>query len=116
VERALAAYDVDVLKSRLLRWQDQIKASVEQDGNKPFSNADHELAMARVDGFLWLRQKYVASWLACMRSGTGTDADHDGVIWCQDCDDDNAAIKPGAAEVCGNDVDENCNGRKDDCQ
>jgi hypothetical protein len=31
-----------------------------------------------------------------------------------DCADDNVAVNPGAAEVCGNGVDENCNGTSDD--
>ncbi len=39
------------------------------------------------------------------------DNDRDGVVAGPDCDDHDAAIKPGAAEVRGNTVDENCDGR-----
>jgi len=39
------------------------------------------------------------------------------VIWCNDCRDDVASVHPGAAEVCGNQVDDDCNGVIDDgCQ
>ncbi|NOZ81117.1 MAG: hypothetical protein GXP63_05585 [DPANN group archaeon] len=47
------------------------------------------------------------------------DTDNDGheeFFWCagskpnDDCDDDNAAVHPGATEVCGNSVDEDCDG------
>lgn len=49
----------------------------------------------------------------------GIDLDGDGYVWflCSagyDCNDGDTAIHPGAIEVCGNTVDEDCNGLTDD--
>jgi len=44
------------------------------------------------------------------RHARGPDADMDGYGALSDCDDMNAAIHPGRAEVCGNVLDDNCNG------
>lgn len=115
VERAWEGYDVDALKGRLGRWNAQIASSVAEDGIKPFSTADHQLAIARLNGSFFLRSKHVRHWLDCMKSGSGDDRDGDGFIWCHDCNDRDAAVSPNAGEMCGNNVDENCNGRKDDC-
>ncbi len=40
------------------------------------------------------------------------DSDHDGFVFGDDCDDDNASVYPGAEEVC-NGFDDNCDGQVD---
>ena len=41
---------------------------------------------------------------------SGIDNDKDGFFAGQDCNDGNNAIRPGAVEVKGNNLDENCDG------
>ena len=38
-----------------------------------------------------------------------SDADGDGFAWCNDCNDVHPGINPGAAELCANLIDDNCN-------
>lgn len=45
----------------------------------------------------------------------GQDADGDGSSCWDDCDDADAARVPGAEEICGDAVDQDCNGKPDPC-
>ena len=90
-------------------------ASATRYGGAEIRVAEEQRERGRQERLADLRRQFVRSWLDCWKSGNGPDADGDGVIWCHDCNDHDATINPAAQEICGNDVDENCNGRKDDC-
>jgi len=49
----------------------------------------------------------------CDGSTGAVDGDGDGFVACEECDDTNAAVHPGAAEVCDG-VDDNCDGVVDE--
>ena len=51
-----------------------------------------------------------------VRPPAGIDGDGDGFFAGQDCNDGNRAIRPGAQEVRGNRIDENCDGRAEPFQ
>lgn len=71
-----------------------------------------EVQNATVDGAFAAYYSKVATWL-----GPGTSCtDNDGDGYCTsegDCNDNNAAVHPGASEVCGDGLDNDCDGLTD---
>jgi putative metal-binding protein len=59
-------------------------------------------------------EQFELQWLPLPPQPSPVDADRDGFFAGQDCNDADPAIRPGAAEVRGNGVDENCDGRDAD--
>jgi len=57
---------------------------------------EFEAGMAALRDMVMNRPKYLQSFVACEHGdpASTTDADGDGVPWCNDCDDGNAAVKP----------------------
>ncbi|HUU02455.1 MAG TPA: MopE-related protein [Myxococcota bacterium] len=73
---------------------------------------------ATVDGAFARYYADIAQWLGSGSSGGCADADGDGyeddACGGTDCNDSSAAINPGAAEVCGDSLDNNCDGQIDE--
>lgn len=113
LEAAHAAFDVAGMRALVSQWSTQIAEAAAQDTAKQFTTMDHGAAVSQLRTFIESRSVFVASWLTCAK-GSGPDGDLDGHPWCRDCDDTKNTVHPGATEVAGNGIDDDCNGRRDE--
>ena len=114
VRALLSRWDVARVQGWIDAWSAQIADAVAQDPHRVHSVEDHREAIAKMRQEVVDRPAYVTRFLGCVDStGDASDGDGDGFAWCNDCDDANPTVNPGAVEVCGNGIDDNCNRRAD---
>jgi hypothetical protein len=108
-------WNAPVIQSWIDAWAAQIADAVAADPHKAVTVAEHQRGIAGMRQEVVDRPAYLDKFLGC-EDGTGdmTDADGDGAAWCNDCNDGNGAVHPGAPELCGNGLDDDCNGFVDD--
>lgn len=115
IRAMLRRFDVARIQGWIDAWSAQIAGGVAADPHRAVSVVDHDDAIAAMRKEVSDRAAFVGKFLGCQDgSGDVTDADGDGTSWCNDCNDQNAGVHPGAAEVCGNGLDDNCNGVVDE--
>jgi len=112
----LAKWDVDELQGWIDSWSQQISEAATTDPHTWATPAQIQQATRTARDVIASRAAYLQTFVDCERGvpSAATDADGDGYRWCDECDDRNAASHPGAMEICGNGIDDDCNGQIDD--
>ena len=112
----LAKWDVTQIQGWIDSWSQQIAEAATSDPHTWGTPAQTKTATQVARDIVSKRAVYLQSFVDCEHgvAGAATDGDGDGHNWCDECDDTNPAVHPGAPEICGNGVDDDCNGLVDD--
>jgi CotH kinase protein/Putative metal-binding motif len=112
----VAKWDPNEIAGWVDAWSAQIKDAMTADPHKWATPDQFNAALAALRDVIQNRPRYLQSFVGCERGNPAdaADEDGDGVAWCNDCDDTSPTVHPGAAEICGNHLDDNCNGVVDE--
>ncbi len=86
---------------------------VEADPRREYNLGAVDSAVQGTINFLNNRRAQVGEEIACLL-GPEADPDGDGFRCSQDCDNHDPAVHPGAQDLCGDRIDQDCNGAVDD--
>jgi hypothetical protein len=116
IETQVGKWNVSEVTGWLDAWSAQVADAVAADPHKWATIDQFHSAVAASRDVIINRPVFLQSFVSCERGPRiiGDDKDGDGVPWCDDCRDDNGAVHPGAPEICGNGIDDDCNGLVDD--
>ncbi|HEY4393522.1 MAG TPA: CotH kinase family protein, partial [Polyangia bacterium] len=112
----LAKWDVTQIQGWIDAWSQQIAAAAAGDPHAWADAAETQMATAAARGVVADRAAYLQTFVDCEHgvAPAAADSDGDGYKWCDECDDTRADVHPGAPEICGNHLDDNCNGQIDE--
>ena len=117
LRQAAGAWNVAELQDLIDRSAAQIRDAAASDPTRPFSFEQHLSEVAYLRQAIGLRADSIRAWLECRAAPAGArDADGDGRPYCMDCLDSDSRTYPGAAEVCGDNRDQDCDGVDATCK
>lgn len=111
--RLVAVVDAQDLAPRIELLALSLRPAVEADSRRSYDVPSVERAVAETIEFLARRRAEIGALTECI-SAADRDPDGDGFVCDRDCDPNDGTIWPGAPEICGDGIDQDCNGLADD--
>jgi hypothetical protein len=93
IETQLARWDVAQLQGWIDQWSQQISDAATTDPHAWATPAQFRMAVDAARDSVVKRRDYLQTFVDCVKDGAGEDADGDGVRWCEDCRDDDPAVR-----------------------
>lgn len=112
MEVGRAVTDIDLI-GRLIDLEATLWPVAERDPRRSYDMGSHDWAFDQTINFLTERPEEVDAQVRCLL-GDDPDPDGDGSLCDADCRPDDPLSYPGAPEICGDGIDQDCSGAPDD--
>lgn len=113
IGRILDAWDTLDLAGDAARIATDVNPWAQRDPRREYSMDDVRGWQAWLPEYLQQRRAQVGEEIACLL-GDNPDPDGDGYRCATDCAPDDPDVHPGAEEICGDGIDQDCSGAPDD--
>jgi hypothetical protein len=111
LSQLLPSLDLDTLAQDVSTY---IAPWADADPRKPYPSEGIPDQVTGTRNFIKGRTEQLADIVACLTGPSKPDKDQDGFLCVSDCNDEDPTVHAGATEVCGDGIDQDCNGKPDD--